>query len=96
MSIDSGDYGELVTVDSLKEFHRRRLEVLSISGADVLAIETIPSLQEAQVRHFNRATFGIRCQSLLYSVFLSGIRTAAGRIFLTHPGLHFIQLQRWT
>lgn len=45
----SGDYGPLVTVDSLKDFHRRRLQVLASSGADIIAIETIPSLQEAQV-----------------------------------------------
>lgn len=41
-----GDYG--LTVDELIGFHRRRLEVLSAAGADLLAIETIPSMPEAR------------------------------------------------
>lgn len=45
----SGDYGPAVTVDSLVQFHRRRIQVLANSGADLLAIETIPSKQEVQV-----------------------------------------------
>jgi homocysteine S-methyltransferase len=32
---------------SLRDFHRRRLEVLATAGADLLACETIPSLREA-------------------------------------------------
>lgn len=40
-----GRYG--LTVDELRAFHRRRLEVLAGTGADVLAIETIPELEEA-------------------------------------------------
>jgi S-methylmethionine-dependent homocysteine/selenocysteine methylase len=31
------------------DFHRHRLRVMSRSGADVLAFETVPSLQEAEV-----------------------------------------------
>ena len=42
-----GRYG--LSDRELAEFHRRRLEVLASSGADVLACETIPSLQEALV-----------------------------------------------
>lgn len=42
-----GDYG--VTDETLKQFHRARLSALIEAGADVLAIETIPSLQEAKV-----------------------------------------------
>lgn len=41
-----GDYG--VTVDELRAFHRERLQVLADSGADVIAIETIPSLAEVE------------------------------------------------
>lgn len=41
-----GDYG--LTVGELSEFHRRRLEVLSDAGADLLAVETIPSLAEVR------------------------------------------------
>lgn len=45
----TGDYdlGE----GALVEFHRRRLEVLSTSGADLLACETIPSRREARALH---------------------------------------------
>lgn len=42
----TGDYG--LTVDELRTWHRRRLGVLAASGADVLAVETIPSLAEVQ------------------------------------------------
>lgn len=41
-----GDYG--VGVDELRVWHRRRLRVLADAGADVLAIETIPSPVEAE------------------------------------------------
>ena len=42
-----GDYE--LRGEELAAFHRRRLEVLRRSGADLLAIETIPSLEEARV-----------------------------------------------
>ncbi|PKA66086.1 Homocysteine S-methyltransferase 3 [Apostasia shenzhenica] len=45
----SGEYGEEVTMDFLKDFHRRRLQVLADSGADLIAFETIPNKLEAQV-----------------------------------------------
>jgi homocysteine S-methyltransferase len=40
-----GGYGR--TVAWLGDFHRARLEVLAATGADVLAIETIPEVEEA-------------------------------------------------
>ncbi len=40
-----GRYGR--TVAQLRDFHRERLAVLAGTGADVLAIETIPELEEA-------------------------------------------------
>jgi homocysteine S-methyltransferase len=43
----SGDYG--VTDAGLRAFHEPRLEVLASAGADLLAVETIPSEQEAAV-----------------------------------------------
>jgi homocysteine S-methyltransferase len=43
----TGAYG--VEDEVLHEFHSERLEVLDRSGADVLACETIPSRQEAEV-----------------------------------------------
>lgn len=42
-----GDYG--VTDAFLRDFHGRRIEVLAEAGADLLAVETIPSEQEATV-----------------------------------------------
>lgn len=41
-----GDYG--LSVAELRAFHRPRLAVLADSGADVLAIETIPCLAEVE------------------------------------------------
>jgi homocysteine S-methyltransferase len=41
-----GNYG--IGVDALADFHVRRLEVLTTAGADLLAVETIPSLPEAE------------------------------------------------
>ena len=40
-----GRYG--LTADALVDFHRERLEILAGAGADVLAAETIPELEEA-------------------------------------------------
>jgi len=42
-----GNYG--LSDAELRHFHQRRIELLDASGADVLAIETIPSFQEAKV-----------------------------------------------
>jgi len=42
-----GDYG--VSAQSLLDFHVSRLALFDTSGADVLAVETIPSLAEAEV-----------------------------------------------
>ncbi|KAL6969848.1 Nuclear SAM-dependent mono-and asymmetric methyltransferase [Sarracenia purpurea var. burkii] len=44
----SGCYGSLVDVDKLKDFHRRRLQVLVEAGPDMLAFETIPNKLETQ------------------------------------------------
>ncbi len=44
----TGDYGTDVGVAELRAFHRPRLEMLAEAGADVLAVETIPSLIEVE------------------------------------------------
>ncbi|XP_078149647.1 homocysteine S-methyltransferase 2-like [Carex rostrata] len=44
----SGDYGESVTLEILKDFHRRRVQVLAEAGPDILAFETTPNKLEAQ------------------------------------------------
>ncbi|KAF9605082.1 hypothetical protein IFM89_013752 [Coptis chinensis] len=43
-----GNYGDAVTLSTLKEFHRRRVQVLAESGPDLIAFETIPNKLEAQ------------------------------------------------
>jgi homocysteine S-methyltransferase len=42
----TGDYG--LDRSGLRDFHRQRLAVLAASGADLLACETVPSLEEAR------------------------------------------------
>ncbi|CAL1411294.1 unnamed protein product [Linum trigynum] len=44
----SGNYGEAITLQALKDFHGRRLQIFANSGADLLAMETIPNKLEAQ------------------------------------------------
>ncbi len=44
----TGDYGPMLSVEALRRFHRERLEVLASAGPDVLALETIPCLAEAE------------------------------------------------
>ncbi|KAI5315918.1 hypothetical protein L3X38_045094 [Prunus dulcis] len=44
----SGDYGEAMTLGTLKDFHRRRVRVLAEAGPDLLAFETVPNKLEAQ------------------------------------------------
>lgn len=43
----SGIYGDDVSLETLKDFHRRRVQVLANSGADIIAFETIPNKLEA-------------------------------------------------
>lgn len=45
----SGSYGDDVTAEKLKDFHRRRLQVLASAGPDLIAFEAIPNKMEAQV-----------------------------------------------
>jgi homocysteine S-methyltransferase len=44
----SGNYGDAVTLETLKDFHRRRVQILAESGADLIAFETIPNKLEAK------------------------------------------------
>ncbi|KAK7343605.1 hypothetical protein VNO77_12482 [Canavalia gladiata] len=43
-----GDYGDAVTVQTLKDFHRERVKILVDAGADIIAFETIPNKLEAE------------------------------------------------
>nr|KJB23026.1 hypothetical protein B456_004G078000 [Gossypium raimondii]KJB23027.1 hypothetical protein B456_004G078000 [Gossypium raimondii]KJB23028.1 hypothetical protein B456_004G078000 [Gossypium raimondii] len=47
-NIINGCYGEAMTVNALKEFHRRRVQVLAEAGPDIIAFETVPNKIEAQ------------------------------------------------
>ncbi|KAK1277608.1 Homocysteine S-methyltransferase 1 [Acorus gramineus] len=44
----SGYYGPDIDLDKLKDFHRRRLQILVNAGPDLLAFEAIPNKIEAQ------------------------------------------------
>ncbi|KAG8091641.1 hypothetical protein GUJ93_ZPchr0012g20943 [Zizania palustris] len=44
----SGDYGKEGNLEFLKNFHRRRLQVLAEAGPDVIVFETIPNKIETQ------------------------------------------------
>jgi homocysteine S-methyltransferase len=48
---DGSEYrgGYTITDDELKEFHKRRMSLLWDEGAEILAVETTPSLREALV-----------------------------------------------
>lgn len=49
LSICSGEYGDAIDLNFLKDFHRRRVQLLADSGADLIAFETVPNKLEAQV-----------------------------------------------
>lgn len=44
----SGHYSDSVSLEVLKDFHRRRVQILANAGADLIAFETIPNKLEAQ------------------------------------------------
>lgn len=44
----SGSYGDNIMAEKLKDFHRRRLQVLASAGPDLIAFEAIPNKMEAQ------------------------------------------------
>ena len=52
-----GDYG--LSVGDLRAWHRPRLDVLAAAGADVLAVETIPCLAEAEALCAELADLGM-------------------------------------
>ncbi|KAL6194942.1 hypothetical protein ACLB2K_036017 [Fragaria x ananassa] len=44
----SGNYGDAVSLETLKDFHRERVQILANSGADLIAFETTPNKLEAK------------------------------------------------
>jgi homocysteine S-methyltransferase len=79
-----GNYG--VGFDALVEFHRRRLAVLTGAGADLLACETLPSLEEARailaaLRDFPAAPpawFSFTCRDARHTAHGEPLRECAG------------------
>jgi homocysteine S-methyltransferase len=53
----TGDYG--LTLAQLRDAHRRRLGVLAAAGADLLAVETIPSPLEVEALALELAALGV-------------------------------------
>ncbi|KAJ0053197.1 hypothetical protein Pint_03269 [Pistacia integerrima] len=48
VSVHSGNYGDSITLEALKDFHRRRVQILVESGPDIIAFEAVPNKLEAQ------------------------------------------------
>ena len=69
-----GRYG--VTAADLRDFHRPRLEVLAAAGPDLLAVETIPDLDEAVVLVELLDEIGLPAW---FSFAADGLRTRAGQ-----------------
>jgi homocysteine S-methyltransferase len=69
-----GRYG--LSVAQLEEWHRPRLEVLADAGADVLALETIPDVDEAEALVNLVRSLGVPAW-LSYTI--DGTRTRAGQ-----------------
>lgn len=67
VSFCSGEYGDSVSLETLKDFHRRRVQILAKSGADIIAFETIPNKVEAKV--FAKYLVAIQNQMLLKRLF---------------------------
>ena len=71
-----GDYG--VSDAALRDFHQPRAEVLASAGADLLAIETVPSEQEAAVLLGVLAELPSRTRAWLSLTCADGSTTRAG------------------
>jgi homocysteine S-methyltransferase len=69
-----GRYG--LSVAQLEDWHRPRLEVLAAAGADVLALETIPDVDEAEALVNLVRSFGVPAW---LSFTIDGTRTRAGQ-----------------
>lgn len=85
----TGDYG--LTVGQLRDAHRRRLYVLAAAGADLLAVETIPSPLEVEALALELADLGVpafvslSADSTGFAV--HGSRAAALRLAASVPGV---------
>jgi homocysteine S-methyltransferase len=64
----TGAYGALHDLAALRRWHRERLLVLADAGADVLALETVPCLAEAQALVEEAEAAGVRAWLSLTTV----------------------------
>jgi homocysteine S-methyltransferase len=55
----TGDYGPMLDVAALRHFHRERLWVLGEAGPDLLALETVPCLAEAEALVLEAEALGV-------------------------------------
>ena len=89
-----GNYG--VSDQTLRDFHRRRMEILTEAGADVLLIETQPSLNEVLIEADIAEDLGMdywvsfSCRDGLRINEGDLIRDCAAELSKGHPGLRMI------
>ena len=76
----TGAYADELDVGALRRFHHERLHVLADAGADVLALETVPCLAEAQALVEEAETVGVPAW-----LSLTTVTTPDGRV-LTRRG----------
>ncbi len=78
----TGRYG--VSSARLRDFHRPRLELLAAAGPDLLAVETIPDTDEAEVLVPLLEEIGIPAW---FSYSVKGNRTSAGQLLVAAYGV---------
>ena len=89
-----GNYG--VSDQTLHDFHRRRMEILAKAGADVLLIETQPSLSEVLIEADIAEDLGVdywisfSCRDGCHINEGDLIRDCAAALSESHPGLKMI------
>ena len=76
----TGDYGPMLDVAALRHFHRERMSVLAEAGPDLLALETIPCLPEAEALVIEAEELGVPAW-----LSLTTVTTPDGRV-LTRRG----------
>ncbi|KAJ8774630.1 hypothetical protein K2173_017076 [Erythroxylum novogranatense] len=78
----SGNYGPNVSLEKLKDFHRRRLQVLVEAGPDLLAFETIPNKIEAQACVELLEEENVKIPSWICFSSMDGVNAPSGESFM--------------
>ncbi len=71
----TGDYGSDIGVTALRRWHRPRMAVLAGAEPDLLALETVPNLAEAEALLLEAAELAVPCW---LSMTCDGLRTRKG------------------